>query len=137
MKELSNIQQIIVAVGATLMVIGVGCYVFSFMPKVFSVVFMVGAVLFAGMQMIQASYDDGSSVTLRRLKRIMIIGDFCFILSGLLMLENTYMVLYQYLSWEIWLQYCWNNWVVILLVAAILELYTSHRISHELKKKDR
>jgi hypothetical protein len=88
------------------------------------------------MQMIQASYDDGKSVTLRRLKRIMIIGDICFILAGLLMLENSYMVLYKILSWETWLKYCWNNWVVILLVAAILELYTSHRISNELKKNN-
>ena len=134
MKELSRIQQIIMAVGATLMVIGVGCYVFSFMPKVFSVVFMVGALSFAIMQMIQASSCKGESITLRRLKRIMAIGDICFILAGLLMLENSFMVLYNVLSWEMWVKYCWNNWVVILLVAAILELYTSHRISYELKK---
>ena len=103
MKELSKNQQIIMAIGATLMVIGVGCFVFGFLPKVFSVVFMVGAVCFAIMQMIQASYDDGKSVTLRRLKRIMIIGDICFILAGLLMLENSFMVLYKFLSWETWL----------------------------------
>ena len=72
MKELSKNQQIIMAIGATLMVIGVGCFVFGFLPKVFSVVFMVGAVCFAIMQMIQASYDDGKSVTLRRLRRIYI-----------------------------------------------------------------
>jgi hypothetical protein len=41
MKELSKNQQIIMAIGATLMVIGVGCFVFGFLPKVFSVVFMV------------------------------------------------------------------------------------------------
>lgn len=136
MKELSRNQQIIMATGATLMVIGVGCFVFNFMPKVFSVVFMVGAVCFAVMQMVQAFYSDDNSITLRRLKGIMIIGDVCFILAGLLMLENSYKVLYNFLSWETWLKYCWNNWVVILLIASILELYTSHRISNELKKND-
>ena len=28
-----------------------------------------------------------------------------------------------------------GKWVVILLIAAILELYTTHRISHELDKE--
>ena len=124
------------AIGATLMVIGVGCFVFHFMPKVFSVVFMVGAVCFATMQMIQVSSGDGKNIAIRRLKGIMIAADICFILAGLLMLENSYKVLYQYLSWETWLKYCWNNWVVVLLIAAILELYTSHRISNELKKNN-
>ena len=136
MKELSKNQQIIMAVGATLMVVGVGCYVFNFMPYVFSVVFTVGAIAFAVMQILQASYVDSDNVTLRRLKKIMIVGDVCFILAGLLMLENSYMVLYRFLSWDIWLKYFWNNWVVLLLVAAILELYTSHRISYELKKNN-
>lgn len=124
------------AIGATLMVIGVGCFVFYFMPKAFSVVFMVGAVCFATMQMIQVSSGDGKNIAIRRLKGIMIAADICFILAGLLMLENSYKVLYQYLSWETWLKYCWNNWVVVLLIAAILELYTSHRISNELKKNN-
>lgn len=136
MKELSKNQQIIMAVGATLMVVGVGCYVFNFMPYVFSVVFTVGAIAFAVMQILQASYVDSDNVTLRRLKKIMIVGDVCFILAGLLMLENSYMVLYRFLSWDIWLKYFWNNWVVLMLVAAILELYTSHRISYELKKNN-
>jgi len=136
MKDLSRNQQIIMAIGATLMVIGVGCFVFYFMPKVFSVVFMVGAVCFATMQMIQVSSGDGKNIVIRRLKGIMIAADICFILAGLLMLENSYKVLYQYLSWETWLKYCWNNWVVVLLIAAILELYTSHRISNELKKNN-
>jgi hypothetical protein len=136
MKELGRNQQIIMALGSTLMVIGVGCFVFGFLPKVFSVVFMVGAVCFATMQMIQASSGDSKSIAIRRLKGIMVAADICFILAGLLMLENSYMVLYKFLSWETWLKYCWNNWVVALLIAAILELYTSHRISNELKKNN-
>ena len=30
--------------------------------------------------------------------------------------------------------YIHNNWVVLLLIAAIIEIYTTHRISNELKK---
>ena len=35
-----------------------------------------------------------------------------------------------------YLTYVYNKWVVFLLIAAILELYTVHRISNELKKQD-
>ena len=34
-----------------------------------------------------------------------------------------------------YLQYVRNNWIVVLLVAAILQLYTSHRIANELEKE--
>ena len=136
MKQLSSLQQIVMAVGAFMMVVGVGCYVFGVLQQVFSVVFFLGAVAFASIQMIQASSDGSEGITLRRLKRIMMIGDICFIVAGLLMLENAYVVLYRYLPLDVWLRYCWNNWVIALLVAAILEIYTSHRISYELKKNN-
>lgn len=136
MKQLSSQQQIVMAVGAFMMVVGVGCFVFSVLPQVFSVVFFIGVVAFASIQMIQVSSDGSDDITLRRLKRIMMIGDICFIVAGLLMLENAYMVLYKVLPLDVWLRYCWNNWVIALLVAAILEIYTSHRISYELKKNN-
>lgn len=136
MKQLSSLQQIVMAVGAFMMVVGVGCFVFGVLQQVFSVVFFLGAVAFASIQMIQASSDGSENITLRRLKRIMMIGDICFIVAGLLMLENAYVVLYRYLPLDVWLRYCWNNWVIALLVAAILEIYTSHRISYELKKNN-
>ena len=34
------------------------------------------------------------------------------------------------------LQLIYNKWVLLLLVAAILEIYTMHRISHLLKKEE-
>lgn len=136
MKQLSSLQQIVMAVGAFMMVVGVGCFVFGVLQQVFSVVFFLGAVAFASIQMIQASSDGSENITLRRLKRIMMIGDICFIVAGLLMLENAYVVLYKILPLDVWLRYCWNNWVIALLVAAILEIYTSHRISYELKKNN-
>ena len=34
-----------------------------------------------------------------------------------------------------YVQYIGNNWVVTLLIAALLQLYTSHRIGRELEKE--
>ena len=41
----------------------------------------------------------------------------------------------RYLQMVIYLQYVNNNWVVVLLVAAVLQLYTTYRISSELEKE--
>jgi hypothetical protein len=39
------------------------------------------------------------------------------------------------LDWIYYLNYIKNNWVVLLLLAAILQLYTTYRIDHELEKE--
>ena len=39
-------------------------------------------------------------------------------------------------NYETYITYFYNKWVVFLLIAALLELYTTHRISHELKKEN-
>jgi len=39
------------------------------------------------------------------------------------------------LSHITYVQYIYNKWVVVLLIAAILQLYSSHRIGHELQKE--
>ena len=41
-------------------------------------------------------------------------------------LQNGY---YQYVT------YINNNWVILLLIAAVIEIYTTHRISNELDKE--
>jgi len=35
----------------------------------------------------------------------------------------------------IYIEYVYNKWVIVLLVAAILQLYSMHRIGHELEKE--
>ena len=82
---------------------------------------------------------DGKDIVIRRLRRIMVIGDMCFILAALLMLESNLQILFPLVAttvdgYNAWVHYVYNNWVVALLVAAILEMYTTHRISSELKK---
>ena len=91
MKQLSKIQTIVFLVGGILMVIGAGSYVFMFQRAVMSVVFLVGALCFALMQLEQRY--DGQNVVIIRLRRIQLIADVLFILSGILMIDSHYMLL--------------------------------------------
>ena len=134
MKQLSKIQTIVFLVGGVLMVIGAGSYVFMFQRAVMSVVFLVGALCFALMQLEQRY--DGQNVVIIRLRRIQIIADVLFILSGILMIDSHYMLLKPlFSSYTDYIQYVYNKWIMTLLIAAILEIYTVHRLSSELEKE--
>jgi hypothetical protein len=114
--------------GGLLMVVGAGANVLfcSWAPYVFA----PGALLFVAMQLRQRY--EGREFTIRRLRRIQIISDFLFLVAGLLMMakQQNFLGLDQ-LSY---IKYVHNNWVGVLLVAAVLQLYTSHRIANELEK---
>lgn len=137
MKELSKTQSIILALGATLMVAGTGSVVFDFMPQVAAVVFAIGAVMFVAMQ-VQNVYT-GTNIVIKRLRRIMLFADACFIIAALLLLENAFRFVFPLFQGSVegynnYVRYINNNWVVALLIAAILEMYTTHRIESEIKK---
>ena len=123
---------------AVLMVVGAGLYVFG-EHTVAPCAFLPGTLLFAAMQIAQRY--EGTDITLRRLRRIMLTGTAFFIISAVLMLENSYHIVYPLFlksgidGYNAYLKYIHNNWVVTLLVAAILQLYSTHRISSELQKK--
>lgn len=122
-----------------MMVVGAGCVVFGFAVHVMSLVFAFGTICFSLMQMSQVYL--GKDLTLRRLRHLMVIGDICFILSGLLMIENVYHLIFPHMATTIdgynnYVHYIHNNWVVALLIAAIIEMYTTHRISYVLKKQE-
>lgn len=134
MKQLSKIQSILFLIGGVLMVIGAGCYAFLLGQKVVCWVYLVGALLFAWMQVNQAY--EGASTTIKRLKRIMTTADIFFVLSGLLMVDSAYQFMrYSFANVSTYFNLIYNKWVLMLLVAAILEMYTMHRISSELKKE--
>ena len=124
--------------GGILMVAGAGLYIFAQLVWA-AWIFAAGAVAFASMQMLQQY--DGQNFTVRRLRRIMLVGDVCFLLAGAFMVENAYhFVMPLFLNnfdngYYVYLNYVHNNWVVLLLVAAILEVYSTHRISSELAKE--
>ncbi len=128
MRQLSNVESILLLLGGLLMVVGSGASLFlqSWAPYVYA----PGALLFVAMQLRQRY--EGSDFVIRRLRRIMILSDVLFLLAALLMFANTSNFLgIQYLSY---VKYVHNNWIVVLLVAAVLQLYASHRIAHEPEK---
>lgn len=115
--------------GGLLMVAGSGASLFlqSWAPYLFA----PGAVLFAAVQMRQRY--NGRNFVIRRLRRMVLVSDVLFLVAALLMLagQSNFLGL-DYLSY---IKYVHNNWIVVLLVAAILQLYTSHRIANELEKE--
>lgn len=138
MEQLSRKQSIVMLLGAVLMVVGAGLYVFG-EHTVAPIVFAPGTLAFAAMQW-QQKYT-GNDLTLRRLRRIILIGAALFVVAALLMVENSYKIVYPLFAktidgWNVYAMYIHNNWVVALLVAAVLQLYSTHRISAELKKRD-
>ena len=88
-------------------------------------VFVFGAVLMV--------VGAASSIVVRRLLRIQVLSDLLLLLTGVLMIANEGNSFG--LEWLNYVNYVQNNWVVTLLLAAILQLYTTFRISKELEKE--
>lgn len=128
MRQLNKIENTILLLGAVMMVIGSGANIFaqSWAPYVFG----MGTVGYVLMQLKQKY--EGSNVALKRLRRMVIISDVCLLLAAVMMFAN--MDNLFRLDAVTYIKYVHNNWVVVLLVAAMLQLYTSHRISKEILK---
>ncbi len=141
MKQLNKIQSIIFLLGGLLMVIGAGSFVIMWQQRIVCWIFTLGAVMFTVMQAMQIY--EGNSVTIKRLKRIMSIADILFILSAFLMIDTAYQLLLPLfrdsngMGYVNYVDFVYNKWVITLLIAALLELYTTHRIGSELKKEER
>ena len=129
MRQLNKIQTLIFLVGALLMVVGAGASVLAW--KLAPYVFAVGAVAFTSMQLLQRY--EGTNFVIRRLRRMLILSDFLFLISALLMFANMGNVFG--LSQIDYITYIYNKWVLTLLVAALLQLYATHRIDRELAKE--
>lgn len=129
MRQLSSSQNAVFLVGALLMVVGAGTSVLAW--KAAPYVFAVGTLCFVSMQFLQRY--EGANFVIRRLRRMMLLSDFLFLLSALLMIASTGNFLG--LDYITYIEYVYNKWVITLLIAAILQLYSTHRISHELEKE--
>jgi hypothetical protein len=129
MRQLNKVESAIYVVGAVLMVIGAGVSLLGW--QWFPYVYSMGALCYASMQLLQRY--EGTNVTIRRLRRLMILSDFLLLLTGVFMFasQGNTLGLDRYL----YMQYIQNNWVVLLLVAAVLQFYTSFRISNEIEKE--
>lgn len=134
MKQLNKIQSIIFLVGGLLMVVGACCFAIMWQQDIVSWVYLVGALLFAVIQIMQ-SYD-GNSLSVKRLKSIMTLADVLFVVAGLLMIDKVYGVFCpMFDNFESYVSILYNKWVIVLLIAAVLEMYTMHRIEHELNNE--
>ena len=129
MRQLNSVQNAVFLVGALLMVVGAGASVLAWRWAPW--VFALGVVGFTSMQFLQRY--DGSSVVIRRLRRILLLSDVLFLVSALLMFASQRNVFG--LSYITYMEYVYNKWVMTLLIAAVLQLYSTHRISHELEKE--
>ena len=129
MRQLNKWQTAVFLVGAFLMVVGAGLSVLAWKGAPY--VFSVGALAFVTMQMLQRY--EGTNFVIRRLRRIMLLSDVLFLLSALLMIANMGNVFG--LSHLTYIEYVYNKWVITLLIAAILQLYSTHRIGNELEKE--
>ena len=129
MKQLNNLQNAIFLIGALLMVIGTGSSLFGWWGAPY--LFALGALGFASMQMLQRY--EGDDINIKRLRRIMLMSDVLLLLSALLMYAgngNPFK-----LDQITYVQYIGNNWVVALLIGALLQLFTSYRLGKELEKE--
>ena len=132
MRQLSKIETYIFLVGAVLMTIGAGCCAFLFIPKVFSWVYFLGAILFVTMQARQKY--EGDKVVLKRLRRILLASGVFLIIAGVLLVDTHHHFLASLMAYQDYIAYIYNKWVVFLLAGALLQLYSTHRISNELQK---
>ena len=64
---------------------------------------------------------------------MMLISDVLFLVAAVLMFANKSIILG--LSYITYIEYVYNKWVVVLLIAALLQLYSMHRIGSELEKE--
>lgn len=128
MRQLNKIENTILLFGAVMMVIGSGANIFAqpWAPYVFG----MGTVGYVLMQLKQKY--EGTNVAIKRLRRMVIISDVCLLLAAVMMFAN--MDNLFRLDAVTYIKYVHNNWVVVLMVAAMLQLYTSHRISKEILK---
>ena len=134
MKKLNKIESILFMLGGMLMVTGIGCYVFMLAPSITCWLALTGSILFSTLHMMQAY--EGSQLAIKRLKRILNIADLLFVIAGILIVDSTYNFLRPaFENQESYITYVYNKWVLLLLIAAILEVYATHRIDHLLKKQ--
>lgn len=127
MKELTKLQNLVFRVGAVMFVSGLAIHVFKSLSFVGMILFVVGSVAFASMQLL-CRYE-GNDFVIARLRRQQIFSDIMFLVSALLMLSQDLNV------GPIWLLRIKNLWSMTLFIGGTIQLYTSFRIPSELEKR--
>lgn len=122
MRRLSSIENLVFRVGALAMVAGAALFLAN--RWVANVLFAAGVVMFAVMQL-RTTYD-GSNFTIARLRRQQLFGAAMLTLSAVAMTaQNLGHTLLRY-----------NEWVICLLIGAVVEFYAAFRLASELDKEN-
>lgn len=106
--------------------------------KIVPWLFTIGAVAYVVMQRMQTY--TGNSIAVKRLRNIQLLSGIAFIIAGLLLIENFMHIVMPHVVKDLngyvtYMQVVHNNWVVLLLIGAVLQMYTTHRIASELNKE--
>ncbi len=136
MKELNQYQRIIYFLGGLLMVVGAVLYAMFLFQPISCWVMLIGAILFVAMQYEQKYL--GTELVVRRLRCILMFAASCLVAAGVFMVEDTYHYLKPmittYLSNSLfYVKVFHHNWVVLLLIGTLLEVYATQRMSSELR----
>jgi hypothetical protein len=131
MRQLNKWQTIVFMLGGMGMVVGAGMFALQFAQQWACWIFLAGALAFASMQWLQRY--EGTSITIRRLRRMQVLAGVFFIVTGVLMVDFVHMFMRTWFSdMQTYIQYAYNKWVLTLLIAVVLEVYSMHRLSKEL-----
>lgn len=121
MKKLTKFQNFIYALGALMVLVGAALYFTRWIGAFY--IYTIGACCFSFIQF-QASYE-GHNWVVRRLRHQQVLGAVCILLTAVAMSMNTFH--YGFAQR--------NEWMVVLTVGCVFELYTAFRIPAELEKK--
>lgn len=124
MKPLSKIQNLIYCIGGILLLVGAVMPLFLVHVSVTPYVFCAGTLMFSSMQLL-AAYE-GDDFVVRRLRRQQILGALLLVASGVLFLLGHLQ--------PAWLQ--GDEWLLLLTIAAVLEVYTAFRLPAALAKAE-
>lgn len=138
MKELSSFERLCFYAGFIAMIIGGFCYALFLIPLISCWLMLGGALLFGYSQYRQKYL--GNSFVIKRLRRYLLTANALLVLSGLFMAENTYHLLMKSFvnnigNYMLYVNIFHNNWVILMLIGALLLVYTTIRISNELQKE--
>ena len=121
-KGFSKSRNTVQMLGGVLMVAGAVSYILFFGQEVAAWCYLIGAVVYTVVQALQTEDDEGG-VVLHRLHQLQR-------LSGLLMVDDVYLWLLPLFSdYFTFVTYLYNKWVLLMLIGALLQLYTTLRIA--------
>lgn len=124
MHTLTPFQNIILQLGGLLLIAGAISPLVPALNAYAPFLFLIGTLMFCSMQLLQRY--EGNNFIIRRLRRQQIFSDFLLLIAaGLLTMKHFNTGIFR-----------GEEWKIVLVVAAIIQLYTAFRIPHELNKEN-